>query len=74
MIQTDPRTGNQKVAFSGGLLQSVEGVTVAPPKCGGKVGIIDADIYGPNVPIMLAMKAQLTTDGKKIVPAEKYGL
>jgi ATP-binding protein involved in chromosome partitioning len=26
------------------------------------------------VPIMLGMKAQLTTDGKKIVPAEKYGL
>ena len=40
----------------------------------GRVGIIDADIYGPNVPIMLGMKAQLTTDGQKIVPAEKYGL
>ena len=43
-------------------------------KCGSRVGIIDADIYGPNVPIMLGMKTQLTTDGKKIVPAEKYGL
>src|SRR5436190_7382612 len=49
-------------------------LAIALAKCGGKVGIIDADIYGPNVPIMLAMKAQLTTDGKKIVPAEKYGL
>src|SRR5713226_788940 len=49
-------------------------LAVALVQCGGKVGIIDADIYGPNVPIMLGMKGQLTTDGKKIVPAEKYGL
>jgi ATP-binding protein involved in chromosome partitioning len=49
-------------------------LAIALAKCGGRVGIIDADIYGPNVPIMLGMKAQLTTDGKKIVPAEKYGL
>ena len=49
-------------------------LALALAKCGGKVGIIDADIYGPNVPIMLGMKTQLTTDGKKIVPAEKYGL
>src|SRR5437762_1421723 len=49
-------------------------LAIALAKCGGKVGIIDADIYGPNVPIMLGMTAQLTTDGQKIVPAEKYGL
>jgi len=49
-------------------------LALALAKCGSKVGLIDADIYGPNVPIMLGMKAQLTTDGQKIVPAEKYGL
>ncbi len=49
-------------------------LAIALAKCGGKVGIIDADIYGPNVPIMLGMKGQLTTDGQKIVPAERYGL
>src|SRR6478735_3861492 len=49
-------------------------LALALARCGGRVGIIDADIYGPNVPIMLGMKTQLTTDGKKIVPAEKYGL
>jgi ATP-binding protein involved in chromosome partitioning len=38
------------------------------------VGILDGDIYGPNVPIMLGLQTQLTTDGRKIVPAEKYGL
>ena len=41
---------------------------------GGRVGMIDGDIYGPNVPIMLGIQTQLTTDGKKIVPAEKYGI
>jgi ATP-binding protein involved in chromosome partitioning len=49
-------------------------LALALAKCGGRVGLIDADIYGPNVPIMLGLKAQLGTDGKKIIPAEKYGL
>jgi ATP-binding protein involved in chromosome partitioning len=49
-------------------------LAIALAKCGSKVGIIDGDIYGPNVPIMLGMKADLITDGQKIVPAEKFGL
>jgi len=50
-------------------------LAIALQTYGSRVGIIDADMYGPNVPIMLGMKKiQLTTDGKKIVPAEKYGL
>jgi ATP-binding protein involved in chromosome partitioning len=49
-------------------------LALALSQCGSKVGIIDGDIYGPNVPIMLGMRAQLATDGQKIIPAEKYGL
>jgi len=49
-------------------------LAVALAKAGSRVGMIDADIYGPNVPIMLGLKTQLTTDGQKILPAEKYGL
>jgi ATP-binding protein involved in chromosome partitioning len=49
-------------------------LALALARCGSKVGMIDGDIYGPNVPIMLGMKTQLMTDGEKIVPAEKYGL
>jgi len=49
-------------------------LAIALARAGGRVGMIDADIYGPNVPIMLGMKTQLTTDGQKILPAEKYGL
>ena len=49
-------------------------LAVALSKMGARVGILDGDIYGPNVPIMLGIKTQLTTDGQKIIPAEKYGL
>lgn len=49
-------------------------LAVALAQCGSSVGMIDGDIYGPNVPIMLGIKTQLTTDGEKIVPAEKYGI
>src|SRR5207247_3139402 len=34
----------------------------------------DANPYVPNWPIMLGIKTHLTTDGQKIVPAERYGL
>ena len=49
-------------------------LAIALAQCGSRVGIIDGDIYGPNVPIMLGINQQLTTDGKKILPAEKHGL
>ncbi len=49
-------------------------LAIALSKCGSRVGMIDGDVYGPNVPLMLGMKTQLVTDGQKIVPAEKYGL
>ena len=49
-------------------------LAVALARYGGRVGIIDADVYGPNVPIMLGLNARLSTEGKKIVPAEKYGI
>ncbi len=41
---------------------------------GSRVAILDGDIYGPNVPIMLGMKSQLQTDGQRIIPAEQYGM
>lgn len=41
---------------------------------GSRVGLIDGDIYGPNVPIMLGVQAQLEAENEKIVPAEKFGL
>jgi ATP-binding protein involved in chromosome partitioning len=49
-------------------------LAIALAKCGSRVAMIDGDIYGPNVPIMLGLQTQLTTDGQKIVPAERYGI
>jgi len=49
-------------------------LAIALVKAGSRVGILDGDIYGPNVPIMLGLQAQLESDGQKIRPAEKYGL
>ena len=49
-------------------------LAVALAKYGGRVGMIDGDVYGPNIPIMLGLEAQLESAGKQIVPAEKYGL
>jgi ATP-binding protein involved in chromosome partitioning len=49
-------------------------LALALARCGSRVGILDGDIYGPNVPMMLGINTQLETDGKQIVPAEKYGV
>ncbi len=49
-------------------------LAVALAQRGSRVGIIDGDMYGPNVPIMLGLRTPLETDGKKIKPAERYGL
>src|SRR5512144_394847 len=49
-------------------------LAVALARRGSRVGILDGDIYGPNVPIMLGLQTQLATDGQKILPAEKYGV
>ena len=49
-------------------------LAVALARSGSRVALIDGDMYGPNVPIMLGLRTQLETDGKHIVPAERYGL
>ena len=49
-------------------------LAIALSQLGARVAMIDGDVYGPNVPIMLGIKAQLQTDGQKILPAEQYGI
>jgi ATP-binding protein involved in chromosome partitioning len=49
-------------------------LAVALATLGSKVALLDGDMYGPNVPIMLGLRTQLETDGQKILPAERYGL
>lgn len=44
---------------------------------GKKVGLLDTDIYGPNVPRMMGLvnqKPELTPDGKKLLPLNAFGV
>ncbi len=50
-------------------------LAVALAKLGHKVGLLDADVYGPNVPLMLGISAQPKIVGdNRIVPLEGHGL
>ncbi|MGA3027262.1 MAG: Mrp/NBP35 family ATP-binding protein [Bryobacteraceae bacterium] len=41
---------------------------------GRRVGLLDADVYGPNVPLMMGLRATPHALGERIQPLEKYGI
>jgi ATP-binding protein involved in chromosome partitioning len=41
---------------------------------GHKVGLLDADVYGPNVPLMMGIREQPYAIGNRIQPLEKFGV
>lgn len=49
-------------------------LSLALAKTGAKVGLLDADIYGPSVPLMLGLKASPEVINNKIQPAEINGV
>ncbi|MEZ5198165.1 MAG: Mrp/NBP35 family ATP-binding protein [Bacteroidales bacterium] len=54
-------------------------LAVSLAKAGAKVGLLDADIYGPSMPLMFDLEGEQPlgkdVDGKtKIIPIEKYGI
>jgi ATP-binding protein involved in chromosome partitioning len=49
-------------------------IAVALAQSGARVGLMDADIYGPNTPTMLGVEKLPPPNGPKLVPAEVYGL
>jgi ATP-binding protein involved in chromosome partitioning len=49
-------------------------VALALSQAGARVGLLDSDIYGPNVPIMLGLHDQPRSIGERIQPLEAHGL
>jgi len=85
VIKGNPISGIQNIVAvasgKGGVGKSTvtANLAVSLAKMGFKVGILDADIYGPSIPIMFDVESErplaINVDGKsKMKPVENYGV
>jgi ATP-binding protein involved in chromosome partitioning len=61
----------------GGVGKSTVSVNlaVALAQTGAKVGLLDADIYGPSIPLMMGVnRPPLATEDNRIIPLEAHGV
>jgi ATP-binding protein involved in chromosome partitioning len=60
----------------GGVGKSTVAVNLAVSlaKRGARVGLLDADVTGPNVPIMMGFESGFMAEGRGLSTAEKYGV
>lgn len=47
---------------------------IALSKMGFRTGLLDADVYGPNVPLMMGTQQTPSAVGERIQPLENYGV
>ena len=49
-------------------------ISVALAQFGARVGLLDTDVYGPNVPIMVGVHSEPAVRGQKLVPHRAHGI
>jgi ATP-binding protein involved in chromosome partitioning len=49
-------------------------LAVALAKAGAKVGLMDADIYGPSIPLMFGITDKPMMEGDTVIPVERHGV
>jgi ATP-binding protein involved in chromosome partitioning len=49
-------------------------LSISLASLGYKVGLMDADVYGPNVPLMMGIRRPPEAHGERIQPLEQYGV
>jgi ATP-binding protein involved in chromosome partitioning len=49
-------------------------VAIALAESGAKVGLLDADIYGPNIPTMMGIREEPVILGERIKPLQRHGV
>jgi ATP-binding protein involved in chromosome partitioning len=73
-----PHLGNIVAISSGkggvGKSTVAANLAIALAQQGARVGLMDADIYGPNIPRMMGVNAPPPVENEKIIPLQAYGV